>query len=266
MEIFWGILEVIGRLLAFILLVLYVYGMVKGTSNWIDDYTEKKEKKSKEKAEAPQSPKPEKIPEPTSSTSRNAVSSFTPNPQKNFCTTEKTSKYSWSALCIYYPQSRFRESDLDYQAIKNRKVVYDFKDGKISEQIANNMASAIFNHHGPDFFKNKTLMIIPASNSRKTNQRFFEFCKYFSEYTGITNGYEKIQNNTLTRLPSNQGGDRNIDLERYLTFNGNFSNESFIILDDVRTTGSSSDKVYNALTRRGAKSIHFFYLAKTASL
>jgi hypothetical protein len=191
---------------------------------------------------------------------------FKPIAGINFSISANNENYHWYALYKYYPVNRFSASDLSPRDLEVRRLVFDFKDGRNVEYCANLFASALINVFGRSYLNNKTLLIVPASNKAKTEVRFKEFCRLFSAHTGLTNGYHMLNNNGLARNPANRGGNRNIDLEDYLAFSGSFNAIHLIVIDDVRTSGSSSNKIYEMLRRRNIASVTFFYMAKTVSI
>ncbi len=142
-------------------------------------------------------------------------------------------------------------------------MVYAFKDGSDSLKFARIFASAIYNQLGPGFMTNKVVLIVPASNKQRTIQRFRSFCDEFATLTGASNGFHLLTNNGYDRVPANQGGDRNASLENYLSISSNFGGKNLVIIDDVRTSGSSSNQIYSLLQGRNVGSITFLYLART---
>jgi predicted amidophosphoribosyltransferase len=91
------------------------------------------------------------------------------------------------------------------------------------------------------------------------------FCTKLSAYTGIKNGYEFLSNNNIERVPVHQGGNRNLGIASFIKLNFSVLNKELIIIDDVRTSGKSSNDVYQLLKANGAKSIIFIYFGKTFS-
>jgi hypothetical protein len=193
------------------------------------------------------------------------VAQFTPISGINFSVSNNNGEYKWYALYNYYPVNRFNASDLSSKDLEARRHVFDFKDGRNSEYYAKLFASALINQFGRVYLKDKILLIVPASNKTKTEVRFKEFCRLLSVHTGLVNGYEMLTNNNLSRSSAHTGGNRNADLEQYLNFSGSFHGKHVIVIDDVRTSGSSSNKINDMLKRRHISSATFFYMAKTVS-
>lgn len=171
--------------------------------------------------------------------------------------------YKWYALKEYYPKSRFDENDLSLEQITTRGQLYAFKDGLNSSSVAEMIAAPLIGTFGKDALRTKTLVIIPASNSDKTRTRFSEFCCVLCERTGMQNGYSKIRNNSRVREAIHITSKRDFQLEDYVELSGEFQGKQFIVFDDVRTTGRSSDQIYYLLKNSGAEKIDFVYFAKT---
>lgn len=190
---------------------------------------------------------------------------FTPISGASFSVSDNNGDYKWYALYNYYPVNRFNASDLSFKDLEARRHVYDFKDGRNTPYYAKLFASALINQFGKVYLKDKVLLIVPASNKARTELRFKEFCRLLSIHTGLINGYEMLTNNDLSRSSAHTGGSRNADLEQYLNITSSFSGKHFIVIDDVRTSGSSSNKINDMLKRRQILSVTFFYMAKTVS-
>jgi hypothetical protein len=195
----------------------------------------------------------------------NRVEEFEPIANVVFTISKSNYDYSWYALYYYYPVNRFRASELSVAQREARRHVYDFKDGLDPRYYARIFASALINQFGRNFCTGKILIVVPASDRIRTEARFEEFCLLLSTYTGLINGFEMFTNNELDRTPANAGGDRNADLEQFVDISDSLAGTHVVVVDDVRTSGSSSSQVYKMLKRRNVSSATFFYLAKTVS-
>jgi phosphoribosylpyrophosphate synthetase len=173
--------------------------------------------------------------------------------------------YKWYALWHYYPVNRFPNASLSSQDLTNRNQTFEFKDGTNPEKFAKLLSEAMKKKFGESVLKNKTLLIVPASNKTKTESRFELFCTKLSAYTGINNGYRFLSNNNIERLPVHQGGNRNMGIASFIKLNFSVLNKELIVIDDVRTSGKSSNDIYHLLKANGAKSIIFIYFGKTVS-
>jgi hypothetical protein len=178
-------------------------------------------------------------------------------------------KYLWSAIWSYYPKNRFRDDELSEIDLLNRYLTYHFKDGSNPIKFAQIFASAIlrfFDKHYNGEIEKYTLTIIPASNKFKTDIRFKDFCNYLISYTGLINGFEMISNENISREPIHHAANREIDLRNYIKVDKDVKNKKIVVIDDVRTSGRSSNIVYDLLMENGAQEVIFFYLAKTVGL
>jgi ATP-dependent DNA helicase RecQ len=191
---------------------------------------------------------------------------FIPDPNIKFKILNEFGIYNWYALYNYYPVNRFSYNDLSQEDILGRRHTFDFKDGKAPHLYAEIFASALVNKYGKEYLKNKVILIIPASNKDKTHIRFSKFCQKLSELTGLINGYNYLTNNDLIREPAHTSGNRNYDLNSFIKVSNDIIDKDIIVIDDVRTSGSSSNAVYNLLKQKNVKSVTFLYLAKTISI
>jgi hypothetical protein len=190
---------------------------------------------------------------------------FTPLSGIDFQVFNSSGQYKWYAIYNYYPVKRFNADQLSSNDLEARRHVYEFKDGRNPEHYSRVFASAIINKFGSNYLSNKILVIVPASSKSKTEIRFKEFCNRLCSYTGAFNGYDMLANNDVVRVAAHAGGNRNTNLEKYLIISDSFAGKHIIVIDDVRTSGSSSNKIYEILISRNVASVTFFYLAKTVS-
>lgn len=192
------------------------------------------------------------------------VPAFSYQPKSNiqFTINNKNNFYSYNAIFQYYPVNRYSSGELDAEDLNNRSILYGFKDGRNVKYNADLFASALLNKFGREELNKKCLMIIPASTKEKTEIRFKEFCELLSEYTQMENGYQYLIN-SKDREPSHKGGSRNYNPEEYLKIVHSLEGKEIIIIDDVRTSGRSSDNIYNFIKKENTKSITFCYMART---
>lgn len=175
-----------------------------------------------------------------------------------------TGNYIYHYISDYYPVNRFPVSSIPQADLQNRYSLFNFKDGVNPELFAKYFASAFINKFGFDYLSDKILLIVPASTKHKTEIRFKVFCEKFCQYTNSINGYDMLKNSSIERGAQHQGG--NSIGSANLEFNGEFKNKKFIVVDDVRTLGRSSNLVYQELKSRGASEVIFCYLGRTVPL
>lgn len=175
-------------------------------------------------------------------------------------------KYTWTAIWSYYPKNRFRDDELSEIDLQNRYLTYNFKDGSNPIKFAQIFASAIlryFDENTIGEIEQYSLAIIPASNKLKTDIRFKDFCNYLISLTGLIDGFDLISNRNISKEPIHQTANREIDLRKYIKVDNQVNNKKIVVIDDVRTSGNSSNVVYDLLKEKGAQDVIFFYLAKT---
>lgn len=158
-------------------------------------------------------------------------------------TIEGEASYEAYYLHDYYPIKHF--SDV-CQNIKNVRVrLYDFKDGRktmiddfkkfpLDEEIENS---------------EYILVNIPASTKVKTQLRFRKFMKEYSSFLGIENGYDVINVTDHEEVK----GDTSINRLQFFEIDEDrIRNKRVILIDDVKTTGTTFRQVADELMRLGA--------------
>jgi hypothetical protein len=178
---------------------------------------------------------------------------------------QSSTPYKWYALWQYFPVNRFPANSLSTEDLNHRNLTFDFKDGVNPDKFAEILSSAINKTFDSFNLKNKILIIIPASNKIKTEVRFKKFCEKLCSLTGLTNGYDILVNNDENRIPVHKGGDRNKSIISAIKLKTSINGKELIIIDDVRTSGKSSNDVNELLIKNGAKSTTFIYVGKTVS-
>lgn len=167
--------------------------------------------------------------------------------------------YRYTAYIPYYP-TRFQVSD----ELQNfRQVVWDFKDGDISKQVAEILADAASDDLSDcQPRQNWWLCVIPASTSAKTQTRFQEFCSEFCRLTGFNNGYHLITN-TDDREAKHLEENRNaVNILEHMAFS-DIRGKNIILFDDIYTTGKSFLSVASKLSQLGAAQVRGLFLGKT---
>jgi hypothetical protein len=184
-------------------------------------------------------------------------------PKISFTNSQRGSEYNWHSIYDYYPKSRFDVSVLNEEDIQARDYVYEFKNGVSPEYYAKMFSAALIHKFGNDNLKNKTIVVIPASTEYRTEERFYMFCKKLCEITGAENGYSFITNNEYEREPSYRTRV-SANLDEYVEVDEDeIYSKDIIVIDDIRTRGTSSNTIYRLLENAGASNVTFVYLAKT---
>lgn len=92
------------------------------------------------------------------------------------------------AFLKYYP---VRIRNVGEKEKQSRQIVWDFKDGREFENVAQETAQHFKEHFG-DNRKDIVFACVPASTAEKNELRFKKFSARVCELTGATNGYEHI--------------------------------------------------------------------------
>jgi ATP-dependent DNA helicase RecQ len=173
------------------------------------------------------------------------------------------SGFNYYALFYYYSKKDFPTLPKDPQL--NRELVWDFKDGNFSVDVAKIMSDAIKKLRTRGLkTTNYTACVIPASTSKKTKIRFQDFILEVCNFLEIENGYTFIQ---VVKDHEQTKGSSSKDILQYLKFNKEkIRNKSILLFDDVITSGQSFVQCANQLKKNGAKDVVGIFLGKTYSV
>jgi len=158
----------------------------------------------------------------------------------------------------YYP-TRFEVSE---EFHKRRIIVWNFKDGHISEKVANAFKGDIDHLNLTKPYSDWWLCIIPASTEAKTETRFKKFCETFCRGTHINNGYFLItvtENREARHLSEDRDSVNILDVIEF----GNVRGKRILLFDDIYTTGKSFTRVARKLISLGAIEVIGLFLGKT---
>jgi ATP-dependent DNA helicase RecQ len=189
------------------------------------------------------------------------------DPQSVFRLVQLSPQVNILALVDYYSKKGF--PDVPPVEELNRKMVWNFKDGRYSAEVAVVVARSFKNYLRSVGSNPETLCpqfsfcIIPASTLAKTTTRFQAFCTTTSEQLGCTNGFDWI---SVAQDHEQTKGDRNKNIVQYLRFNeAAIKDANILLFDDVKTTGKSFLQCARELQRLGAKGVIGLFLAETYS-
>ena len=85
-----------------------------------------------------------------------------------------------------------RIQNVGEKEIADRQLVYDFKDGRSHEAVAQMTAARMIEKHG-NGCSQLVFIPVPASSVRKNEIRYMDFCKRVCELTGAINGYDHVR-------------------------------------------------------------------------
>lgn len=164
-------------------------------------------------------------------------------------------------FCKYFPK---RIQNVGEKEIADRQLVYDFKDGRSHEAVAQMTATRMIEEHGS---RCSQLVFIPvtASSVRKNEIRYMDFCKRVCELTGAINGYDHVRVcGERLAIHENRKAEKEIRKVSIIEFDEEwFRGKAVIVFDDVITRGISFGIYANQLESFGANVIEGIFLART---
>lgn len=120
-----------------------------------------------------------------------------------------------------------------------RQIVWDFKSGKNSEQVAIRVASEMKSQFG-DKVNEIVFCPVPASSAQKNEIRYKEFSRMVCELTGAINGYTHVSVQGERLAVYERHTEKNITKVQVIDFDEPFfADKSCLVFDDVITRGVS---------------------------
>lgn len=144
-----------------------------------------------------------------------------------------------------------------------RSLIWDFKAGKRTKQVAKIVADKISEKFG-SFSENIVFACIPASSADRTETRYHDFCEEVSRLCGCVNGYNAIHvdGSRMAIHETNKG--KSVKNTEIITFDADFFNGArVIVFDDILTKGHSYARFATALENLGAEVLGGYFLGKT---
>ena len=164
-------------------------------------------------------------------------------------------------FCKYFPK---RIHNVGEKEIADRQMVYDFKDGRSFEAVAQMTATSMKEQYG-EKCSGIVFVPVPASTNEKNELRYKAFCERVCELTGAINGYDyvSVSGERLT-IHENRKAEKEVRKVNIIEFDAAFFNgKSVIVFDDVITKGLSYATYANQLERLGANVLGGMFLART---
>ena len=164
-------------------------------------------------------------------------------------------------FCKYFP-ARIR--NVSEREIADRKLVFDFKDGRAYEEVAQRTAANMTERYGTSC-TNIVFSPVPASTDKKNEIRYKAFCQRVCELTGAINGYDhvSVSGERLT-IHENRKAEKEVRKVNVIEFDSAFFNgRSVVVFDDVITKGLSYATYANQLESLGANVLGGIFLART---
>lgn len=164
-------------------------------------------------------------------------------------------------FCKYYP-ARIR--NVGEKEIADRQLVFDFKDGRAYEEVAQRTAENMLTLYGKGCV-NIVFAPVPASTSESNELRYKAFCHRVCELTGAENGYEHVRVcGERKTIHDNRKNEDEVRKANVVEFDEPFfDNKMVLVFDDVITKGLSYAKYANQLERLGACVIGGMFLSRT---
>lgn len=164
-------------------------------------------------------------------------------------------------FCKYFPK---RIQNVGEKEIADRQMVYDFKDGRSHEAVAQMTAARMIEEHGSGCSQ-LVFIPVPASSVRKNEIRYMDFCRRVCELTGAINGYDHVRVcGERLAVHENRKAEKEIRKVSIIEFDEEwFKDKTVIVFDDVITRGISFGMYANQLESFGANVIEGIFLART---
>lgn len=164
-------------------------------------------------------------------------------------------------FCKYFPK---RIRNVGEKEVADRQMVYDFKDGRNFEAVAQMTAASLKEQYGDDC-KDIVFVPVPASTSEKNELRYKAFCERVCELTGAINGYDhvKVIGGRLA-IHENRKLEKEIRKVSIIEFDEIwFKGKNIVTFDDVITRGITCATYSDQLENLGAHVLSGIFLAKT---
>ena len=159
------------------------------------------------------------------------------------------------ALYDYYPQ-RFHR--LSFEQQETRRRILDFKDGRTyakrwaAEEIARALSAAEL--------KEVIVVCVPASCQRTYVRRYKKFSQMLCASCGLADGFNSIEV-IGHRKKAHRGAQRG--QVQNVVISSSLQGRKVLIIDDIYTTGTTSDAFIQRLNAVGAEVCGAVFLGKT---
>ena len=172
-------------------------------------------------------------------------------------------KKQWSKFMVTF----FDYLPTKYEANKRewavRKMVWDFKEGKRSAQVAELVAKRMREQFGAEV-ENVTLVCVPDSSAAKTETRYKVFAEEVSRLTGCKNGNQGvITEGERLAIHETRTGKRLQSVEVIRLNRRFFRGKKVVVFDDVLTKGHTYARFACELEKVGAEVLGGYFLGKT---
>lgn len=193
------------------------------------------------------------------------LASINLNNEKRMAATRVNPKYKkqWQKLMFsffdYLPM-KYEASPREWQV---RKLIWDFKDGKRSLQVAELVARKIRETFG-NMTEKIVFCCIPASSSEKNVKRYKEFSDEVCRLAGTVNAFDHISVEGERLAVHEYKGAKSVKGVQVISFEeAFFKGAQVLVFDDVVTRGFSYARFACALEAFGASVLGGFFLGRT---
>ena len=148
------------------------------------------------------------------------------------------------------------------QQVRERKVIYNFKDGYCSQPLKDKLIERINYIKSTYPFGQWRVCFIPASSHLKTIKRYSELAKYIEQETSCSCDIDTITTNE-DRMSGYLSGKRNNPAENFTVNRNEVRNKNIILIDDIITRGNTFKYTADKLVDNGANNVVGLFVAKT---
>ena len=153
-------------------------------------------------------------------------------------------------FCKYFPK---RIRNVGEKEVADRQLVYDFKDGRSHEAVAQMTAASLKEQYG-DGCKDIVFVPVPASTTEKNELRYKAFCESY-DHVKVTGGRLAIHENRKL--------EKEIRKVSIIEFDEIwFKGKNIVTFDDVITRGITWATYSDQLENLGAHVLSGIFLAK----
>ena len=169
----------------------------------------------------------------------------------------------WSKFMTYF----FDYVPVKYKATQRewdvRHLIWEFKDGKRSEQVAEIVSRMLQKQFG-DEAGEIVFCCIPASSEEKNEQRYKDFSAQVCRLTGTIDGYDHVNIGGSRLAIHEKHGCKTVENVQVINFDETFfSGKKVLIFDDILTKGISYARFACMLESFGASVLGGYFLGRT---
>lgn len=172
-------------------------------------------------------------------------------------------KKQWSKFMFSFFDYLPTKYEANKQEWKIRKMIWDFKDGKRSQPVAELVAKKIRQQFGA-MTNDIVLACIPASSEAANQARYEVFAAETCRLAGTVNGYMAITIEGERLAIHETKGCKTVNNVQVINLDKEFfKGRKVLVFDDILTQGFSYARFSCALERCGAEVLGGYFLGKT---